>query len=135
MPNTPSARSLVEIVARALYLKSLQRDAWHIDDADERWETAKARFAENPDFYKRPGHAFEDAKIAVRAVLDAIAEPSDATLAAAVALPITKYVDGMIGVTAMRYGGDTGLPMPPNSPIQQWYRAIIETLRKEIENG
>ena len=73
MPDTPPASSLVEMVARALYLKSLQRDAWDIDDADEKWETAKARFAEQPYLYTRPGHAFEDAKIAIRAVLDAIA--------------------------------------------------------------
>lgn len=46
-------------------------------------------------------------------------------LTAANALPITKQVDGLVTATAMRYGGDTGLAAPPNSPLEQWWVAMV----------
>jgi hypothetical protein len=46
-------------------------------------------------------------------------------LNAANALPVTKQVNGLVGMTAIRQGGDTGLPQPPNSPIEQWWAAMV----------
>ena len=66
------------------------------------------------------------------AVLDAIAEPSETQMAAANALPVTKIVDGMIATTAIRYGGIGPLPGAPDTPLQQWYRAMITTLHEEV---
>jgi len=114
MPDTPHARSLIETVARAL------------------WESDKLDWV-SPDYSQHEAYIKRQAGVAILAVLDAIAEPSDAMLAAAVALPVTEQVNNTICVTAMRYGGNTGLPIPPDSPIQQWYRAMIAELRKEIE--
>jgi hypothetical protein len=121
MPDTPPARLLVETVARALYLKSLQRDTWDIDDADEKWKTAKARFAERPYLYTRPAHAFEDAKIAIAAILDAIAEPSDAMLTAALATSI-YWINPQASLLDIN-----------KTKMNTWYRAMIAALRKEIE--
>lgn len=70
----------------------------------------------------------------VRAVLDAIAEPSETQMAAAKALPVTKVVDGMITTTAIRYGGIGALPGSPDTPLQQWYRAMVAALLQEIKD-
>lgn len=120
MPDAPT-RSLVETVA-AKYAEFL--------------ECAAARDLKAP-LCMDDGMCScrRDVAFIASAVLDAIAEPSDAMLAAAVVLPVTEQVNNMIGITAMRYGGGTVLPLPPNSPIQQWYRIMIAELRKEIENG
>lgn len=68
-----------------------------------------------------------------RAFFDALAEPTEAQLTAARELPVTKQVNSMIETTAFRYGG-SNLPEPPNSPIQQWYRAMIAALKTEVES-
>ncbi len=82
-------------------------------------------------------HCRINARASISALLDAIAEPSEAQLAAANALPITKQVDGFIAMTAMRYGGrgDMGIPGAPDTPIQQWYRAMIAALRHSVNHN
>lgn len=57
------------------------------------------------------------------AIVPRVATPE--MLAAANALPVTKQVDGLVTATAMRYGGVTGLPEAPNSPLEQWWAAMI----------
>jgi hypothetical protein len=74
----------------------------------------------------------------IAAVLEAIAEPTEAQMHAAEALPVTGVISGMIMMHAARNGGiaaGSGLPGPPDTPLQQWYRAMIAALRKELEGG
>jgi hypothetical protein len=61
-----------------------------------------------------------------RATIEALREPSEAMMAAANALPVSKQVNGMISFMTLRAGTDTGLPGAPNTPLQQWWRAMID---------
>jgi hypothetical protein len=105
---------LVERVARAIYLKSLERSGWKpgAESEDDRWRTAKIHLARDPVMYERPRHAFEDARIAIGTVLEAIAEPTEAQMQAA---------------SSLSCAGD--------KPLKQWYRAMIAALKKELEGG
>lgn len=67
-----------------------------------------------------------------RAALETIREPTEAMLAAANALPITARIDSIISLAAMRTGGASPIDPPPNSPIQQWFRAMINAALEEV---
>lgn len=66
-----------------------------------------------------------------RAVLEVMREPTKAMIEAANALPVTKKVDTLVTMTAMRYGGISGLEGKPNTPLEQWYRAMIDAALAE----
>ena len=93
-------------------------------------------------FIRVQGSAFEDAKIAIRAVLDAIAEPSDAMGYAGL---IATNGDSLKGWpdeqrrAAFEALGDIGygdrLSGNPSKWMKPIWRAMIAELRKEIENG
>lgn len=80
-----SVSPLVERAARVLYAKSLKRDGWVDPDSNEKWEHAKLRFSEDPDLYTRPKHALEDAAEVLSVLLEAMVEPTEAQLDAALA--------------------------------------------------
>lgn len=57
---------------------------------------------------------------------------TEVMMAAANALPVTDQVNGWIVDSAMRHGGDTGLPKPPNSPLEQWWGAMVAAGEAEV---
>lgn len=90
--------------------------------ADARWQSVHDAIE-----YAR-GNGADEAHAAILAVLDLIKEPTVAQMVAANELPITQQINGMISVMAMRNGDFDALPGEPDSPLQQWYRAMIAVL-------
>lgn len=115
----PAAQNLVETVARSI-CAVLLRNIFGSEPTDEMIEEAWQ-------------HDMPAANAAISTFLDAIAEPSEAQMAAANALPITKAVDSLIVMTATRYGDVTTIPGAPDTPLQQWYRAMIAALQGELD--
>lgn len=98
MPDTPHARSLIETVARAL------------------WESDKLDWV-SPDYSQHEAYIKRQAGVAILAVLDAIAEPSDAMLQSGIKAILQNAMRGNI------------LEIEASAI----YRVMIAELRKEIE--
>lgn len=51
---------------------------------------------------------------------------TEAMVDAANALPVTSQANGLIAITITRYSGVTGFDGPPNTPLEQWWSAMVE---------
>lgn len=89
----------------------------------------------NPDSSAAP----EPQEIVARHILEQLwraglaVVPRQATqkmIAAANALPVTAQVDGLIGDIVSRNGGVTHLPASPDTPLEQWWRAMVDEAQK-----
>lgn len=50
---------------------------------------------------------------------------TEAMVDAANALPVTSRANGLIAMTVTRYSGVTGFDGPPNTPLEQWWSAMV----------
>lgn len=71
-----------------------------------------------------------EASLALEGLVIVPREATEAMLGAANALPVTSQVDGLIAMAAMRHGGVTGLDGPPNTPLEQWWGAMVKEATK-----
>ena len=133
MPDTPPARSLVETVARAIDPKFWR----HLDQM-----TAEYGDALWVGDLKLRHQSLERSTNVIKAVLDAIAEPSDAMGRAGLIATNGDSLEGWPDEhrrTALEALGDIGygdrLSGNPSKWMKPIWRAMIAELRKEIENG
>lgn len=125
----------LERVAQAMESHWVSR--WRREDGTYWWVIYRGKSNHAPVMPVGDPFAVEENARSKCRMLNAVAavtelrQPSEAMLKAANELPVTKKVDGIVSL-AFAHGISLGLECaPPNTPIQQWYRAMIDAILTE----